>query len=468
MKKIFTKNDRPEVINGHFSIPFGYTEIEDVAFFRCGNLTSIEIPASVTSIGRRAFWECERLSSIVIPDSVTSIGEGAFEDCSSLMSAVIPDSVTNIGRYAFSDCTSLDSVNIPNSVSSIEKATFSDCHSLRSVIIPNSVTSIGDEAFRDCKSLADVDIPDSVKEIGNMAFSGSKVRLRKKEAVNKPESEELSFNSRKKNSGRISRGNKQDNNLQSQYELFLKHLLSHEYEQAENCIPKKIENNAGINELKRKIGELKNFSNQDSLDEKTILRELGSMFILDGFSIGSEHLYFDISQYLLKKELNLDNNSSYDVFAFSADCLLKSAELGDAEAQHMYGLAQNENAEVLGGDDWLLKAALQGHLQAIQDYIKAAEDYTGYAEDLEGPIDPYDCWYVKGVIALYEKLSEDKDLLETFKKIYEDSNLSEYAGDAIMEVLSKTYSSGDAIYDYFMQFGCDDYEDFYEDEEDVD
>ena len=146
-----------EIIDGVGIIPQGVTTIEDEAFYRCENLTSIVIPDSVTTIGSWAFWDCKNLTSIVIPDSVTEIACDAFSGCENLTSIVIPDSVTTIEYNAFSDCSSLtgivveeenpryDSRNNCNAI--IETATNTLVCGCSTTIIPDSVTTIEDEAF---------------------------------------------------------------------------------------------------------------------------------------------------------------------------------------------------------------------------------------------------------------------------------------------------------------------------------
>ena len=68
----------------HEKRSFSVTSIDNQAFCRQGNLTSITIPSTVTSIGNYAFMSCAGLKSIVIPNSVTSIGDWAFGYCNNL------------------------------------------------------------------------------------------------------------------------------------------------------------------------------------------------------------------------------------------------------------------------------------------------------------------------------------------------------------------------------------------------
>lgn len=90
-----------------------YSIVEDnISFYNCSSLTSINIPEGVISIKASAFWYCSSLTSIIIPESVTSIGANAFYGCSSLTSATIPKNVTSIGGSAFNACESLTSLKI--------------------------------------------------------------------------------------------------------------------------------------------------------------------------------------------------------------------------------------------------------------------------------------------------------------------------------------------------------------------
>ena len=199
-------------------IVYRVTGIENLAFRRCKNLTSVKIPPTVIAVGAEAFYGCTLLTSIHIPSSVKFIGRaafentgwynnqpngilyldkcclgykginkqkrisiaagtrvigyGAFNNCKELTSVNIPNSVKSIGARAFNGCEGLTSITIPNSVTSIGFSAFDGCSGLTYVTIPNSVTSIGNYAFDGCSGLASLTIPNSVTSIGSSAFDG--------------------------------------------------------------------------------------------------------------------------------------------------------------------------------------------------------------------------------------------------------------------------------------------------------
>jgi len=159
------------------NIPDGVTYIRDFTFWECSSLDNITISNNVTSIGRLAFADCTSLSNITIGNSVTLIDDRAFLKCTSLASITLPDSVVTIGRSlltaasVFAGCSSLTSINIPDGVRTIQAGTFSNCTSLTSVTIPDSVTLIGRLAFNTCTSLTSVTIGNSVTTIDQSAFS---------------------------------------------------------------------------------------------------------------------------------------------------------------------------------------------------------------------------------------------------------------------------------------------------------
>lgn len=155
----------------------GITSIGENTFNGLTNLQSVTIGNSVTTIGNSAFRNCQGLKSLTLGNSVTTIGEHAFECCYKLESLEIPNSVTYIGDYGFNNCSGLQSVSLGNSVTSIGNYTFYQCPNLASLEIPNSVTYIGDGAFRSCKALKSLIVPPSVQTMSESAFEGTSAKV---------------------------------------------------------------------------------------------------------------------------------------------------------------------------------------------------------------------------------------------------------------------------------------------------
>ena len=138
---------------------------------------SISIPSTVsysgttytvTAIGENAFYETQ-ITSVIIPNTVKEIQSQAFYKCQNLSDVDLGNGITTIGIAAFANCIKLSTIDFPNSLITIHMAAFSSTD-LTQVIIPNSVQTIGEAAFSNCPSLTDVTIGSSVKEIGGSAF----------------------------------------------------------------------------------------------------------------------------------------------------------------------------------------------------------------------------------------------------------------------------------------------------------
>lgn len=146
--------------------------INDQAFYKCENLTSVSIPNSVTSIGKQAFYACKKLVSVSLPAGIQTIEEESFSQCIALKTIQIPSGVTSIGKSAFRGCEGLTKVLLPESIISLGQWSFQGCKSLQSVILPNSLQSMEDACFGACESLTNIAVPDSVREFGDGMFIG--------------------------------------------------------------------------------------------------------------------------------------------------------------------------------------------------------------------------------------------------------------------------------------------------------
>lgn len=139
-----------------FVVPNGVETIGYMAFYKCSNITNVEISDSVIAIGDRAFSFCENLKSVAIGDGVITIGNEAFSSCESLVSLSIGDSVTTIGREAFYYCSSLESLSLGDSVTTIGEEAFYWCYSITNVVIGANMATIGQGAFEYCTGLTSV------------------------------------------------------------------------------------------------------------------------------------------------------------------------------------------------------------------------------------------------------------------------------------------------------------------------
>ena len=157
--------------NGTEKVLVGYT----------GTATDLALPSGITAINQYAFYRDKNLTSVTIPASVTSIGSSAFYGCSNLKKVYITD-LTAWCNITFSGSSSNPLYNgaelclkgepvtelvIPNDITEIKAYAFYKYESLTSVVIPASVTSIGNNAFYNCYKLAEVVNKSTRITIGN-------------------------------------------------------------------------------------------------------------------------------------------------------------------------------------------------------------------------------------------------------------------------------------------------------------
>ena len=162
-------------------IPNSVQAIEDAAFAKCANMTSVTIGSGVQRIGdgsgMAAFAYCTNLSAVHISDIAAWCGMN-FEDIEAnnplyyahrmylndkeITNLVIPEGVAIIETYAFNNCLSITSLYLPNSVSSIGNS-FVDCTNLKTIYSSSATPpTIGSYAytFRNISPDAIVYVPD--------------------------------------------------------------------------------------------------------------------------------------------------------------------------------------------------------------------------------------------------------------------------------------------------------------------
>lgn len=98
--------DGNETKVSYYVIPEGVEIIRSKAFYKCYELTEINLPSTLKSIEEKAFFRCS-LKSVTLPENLTFIGKDAFSYCYDIQELTIPASVTQIDEYAFYNCTSL-------------------------------------------------------------------------------------------------------------------------------------------------------------------------------------------------------------------------------------------------------------------------------------------------------------------------------------------------------------------------
>ncbi len=139
-----------------YELPGSVTKIGDYAFYRCSDLTSMDL-SSIKSIGKYAFFGCTKLTELTLSDSLESIGDYAFYNCTPLKSVDLGKSIESIGKYAFYGCTKLTTLTIPDSITSIGESSFSGCIGLTELTIPthlDCVVSTEHPAFEGCVNIS--------------------------------------------------------------------------------------------------------------------------------------------------------------------------------------------------------------------------------------------------------------------------------------------------------------------------
>ena len=172
------------------------THVEDAAFSKCKNLTSVQLPNTVRTIGGHAFEYCTGLTTFTLPSNlnptdpddqlVNGFGDAPFRGCSNLKSIdangannkyhtvengmlcddeekellICPAGYVN--GYTGADPSEWDGkVKLPHTLQIITAAAFDGCQYIREVVIPQGVYSIETGAFQ-YSSVETVVIPHSM------------------------------------------------------------------------------------------------------------------------------------------------------------------------------------------------------------------------------------------------------------------------------------------------------------------
>ena len=170
------------------------THIEDAAFSKCKDLTSIQLPNTVQTLGGHAFEYCEGLTTFTLPSALNptpnengtaGFGDAPFRGCTSLKSIEANGAgdhyhTVQNGMLCNADDTELlicpaayanghandpenwdGKVKLPYTLQEIKAAAFDDCKYIKEVVIPQGVCSIETGAFQN-SNVETVVIPHSM------------------------------------------------------------------------------------------------------------------------------------------------------------------------------------------------------------------------------------------------------------------------------------------------------------------
>lgn len=155
---------------GAINLPAGLEIIEEGAFAKMPNLTSINIPGSVKELPYMVFWQDTSLASVTLNNGLEKIGSDVFSGCP-MTSLVLPDTLKELNQCSFQNCTSLASINFPAGITKIPYACF-DNTGLTTLTIPDTIVTIEGAAFSRCAKLTSITLPKTLTALGEKFGAG--------------------------------------------------------------------------------------------------------------------------------------------------------------------------------------------------------------------------------------------------------------------------------------------------------
>lgn len=163
--------------DGKFVLPKNLNSLGSRAFYRCTEITYVEIGTHLATIPNYAFRDCAKIKEVKFNDTSTvqAISESAFCGCTQLAKINLPASLKTIGNYAFDSCAFVneESITLPTGLTTIGSYALQNNKSLEKLTIPETVTTLSDNAFKNCSSLTELTIPSAVTDLNTSGmFSG--------------------------------------------------------------------------------------------------------------------------------------------------------------------------------------------------------------------------------------------------------------------------------------------------------
>lgn len=115
-------------------------------------IRAAKISAHSSKLPARTFYRCDELSDVDLMSDFTEIGRECFALCSKLKQIVLPKSIETIKASAFYHC-GLSSIILPNSLKRISDKAFCECYELKFAVIPKSIEYIAPTAFNACPNM---------------------------------------------------------------------------------------------------------------------------------------------------------------------------------------------------------------------------------------------------------------------------------------------------------------------------
>ena len=137
-----------------------------------GDVKKVIINDSVTELGSYAFYKCSNLTEVDIQNPTALIGKSYHFAYSSVTTVTLPEGMTTIPRAMFRGCDALTTVDLPSTITSIGDVAFMDS-GLQSISVPEGVTTIPENMCRGCGALTTVDLPSTITSIEKWAFMDS-------------------------------------------------------------------------------------------------------------------------------------------------------------------------------------------------------------------------------------------------------------------------------------------------------